>query len=453
MTEDIKELRKQRLGRYQAAIAMEPTDRVPTAFSTNYFYEKQSKYTMQQIMYDPKIWTQIELDAAKKYPEVDTFRTNQRWAPTYDIMGSIQYKIPGRDLPPNSLHQYIEKEWMKADEYKMFIDNPIEYRLNYYLPRVMGELKDKSSLRSYIAFFKAGAAQVIMRDIMHKKNMRLIKEVGYVPPTQGGFLAPFDYLSDHYRGLYGIMKDMFRQPDNVKEACEALVPIIVNMAKATADPNKQLPIFNATHKPSFLSPKQFDEFYWPTFKKCLMMLIEDGWKIRIFLEGDWSPHWHHLTEIPKGSIICDIDDGVDIFEAKKAFGQKHCITGGIPTEMLILGTPDDIRNRVKELCETVGKDGGWIPNGGGHIPADTKPENYQALLDSVLEYGRYSDGPPPEPKTVSKETKNIDNMKQEVITPWDTVKKEYGWEVPGDEELIKYYWDMFEQMVYRWIMG
>ena len=27
-----------------------------------------------------------------------------------------------------------------------------------------------------------------------------------------------------------------------------------------------------------------------------------------------------------------------------------------------------------------GKDGGWIINGGGHIPADTKPENYQALL-------------------------------------------------------------------------
>ena len=59
MTEDIKELRKQRLGRYQAVIAMEPTDRVPTAFSTNYFYEKQSKYTMQQIMYDPKIWTKL----------------------------------------------------------------------------------------------------------------------------------------------------------------------------------------------------------------------------------------------------------------------------------------------------------------------------------------------------------------------------------------------------------
>ena len=73
MTEDIKELRKQRLGRYQAVIAMEPTDRVPHGFSTNYFYEA-IKVIIQQIMYDPKIWTQIELDAAKKYPEVDTFR-------------------------------------------------------------------------------------------------------------------------------------------------------------------------------------------------------------------------------------------------------------------------------------------------------------------------------------------------------------------------------------------
>ena len=58
--------------------------------------------------------------------------------------------------------------------------------------------------------------------------------------------------------------------------------------------------------------------------------------------------------------------------------------------MLILGTPDDIRERVKLLCETVGKDGGWIPNGGGHIPEDTKPENFRALLDAVMEYGKYS---------------------------------------------------------------
>jgi hypothetical protein len=27
-----------------------------------------------------------------------------------------------------------------------------------------------------------------------------------------------------------------------------------------------------------------------------------------------------------------------------------------------------LKPRVKLLCETVGKDGGWVPNGGGHIP-------------------------------------------------------------------------------------
>lgn len=453
MTEETKKLKEQRLGRYQAAIALEQTDRVPLAFLTNYFYEKQSSFSMQQIMYDPEIWTRVELEAAKKYPEVDTFRTNTRWGPMYDIVGSLKYRIPGRDLPPGSLHQYIEKEWMKSDEYEMFINDPIEYRMNHYMPRILGEYGNKNSIRSHVAFFKAGAAQMMIRDIMRKKNIRLEEEVGYVPPTQGGFLAPFDYLSDLYRGLHGIMKDMFRQPDNVRAACDSLVPITVKMAIASADKNKQLPLFNATHKPCFISPKQFDEFYWPSFKKVLMRIIERGLTIRIFLEGNWSPHWHHLAELPKGKIICDIDNEADIFEAKKVFGHKHCITGGIPTEMLILGTPFDIRKRVKELCETVGKDGGWIPNGAGHIPEDTKPENYRALIDAVLEYGRYTEEDPPLPKIVENEEISGDLNIQDTITPWEIVKEEYGWDILGDEELLRKNWDLFENMAYQWIMN
>jgi uroporphyrinogen-III decarboxylase len=267
------------------------------------------------------------------------------------------------------------------------------------------------------------------------------------------FAAPFDYLSDFYRGLNGIMKDMFRQPDNVLEACEALLPDMVNRALAAADPQKQYPIFNPTHKPCFMSPRQFDTFYWPTFKKGIMMLIEAGYKVRILLEGDWSPHWHHLTEFPRGTLLCDIDNEADIFKAKEAFGHQQCITGGIPNDMLILGTPEDIRARVKLLCETVGKDGGWLPNGGGHIPQDTKPENFRALIDAVMEYGRYSDGPPPEPRPAPEPSGQVELPEARVVTPWEVIKAENGWAVPGDEELIKKYWDRLEQMAYNWLIG
>ena len=454
MSGEVTDLYRQRLGRYQAAIAMETPDRIPLSFSVGCGAKVTGhNYQRQHFMYEPELFLEVLLELANMYPQLDTMHPGVQWAPFWDAVNSRMYRVPGRDISPDSIHQFEEKEYMKEDEYRLFIDDPIGYRMNYYLPRVLGELDEKGPIRSHVAFLKAGLAHMMFASMSSDIRQQLVKKAGMPVAFKGSYLAPFDYLSDFYRGLNGIMKDMFRQPENVIEACEALLPYMVRRAMTTADPNKEYPIFNPTHKPCFMSPKQFDTFYWPTYKKGLLMLIEAGWKVRIFLEGDWSPHWHHLAELPKGSVICDVDNEADIFEAKKAFGQKQCITGGIPTDMLILGDPEDIRARVKHLCETVGREGGWIPNGPGHIPENTKPENFKALVEATLEYGRYHDGPPPEPRTFSGSSFPAENFAPNVITPWEVVKKENGWEVPGDEKLIKKYWDKLEQMAYDMIMS
>ena len=340
---------------------------------------------------------------------------------------------------------------MKADEYRLLIDDPVGFRMERYLPRVLGEFSERGSVRSYMAFLKSGLAQGMYGAIARERNARLVNEVGMPAPTMGGFTAPLDYLSDSFRGLNGIMRDMFRQPNNVVEACEALLPDLVNAALAGADPQKRYPIFIATHKPCFLSPKQFDTFYWPTFKKGVMLLIEAGYTCRIFLEGNWGAHWHHIAEFPKGTVLCDLDNEGDIFKAKEAFGHQQCIAGGIPDEMLILGSPEQICARVKLLCETVGKDGGWIVRGGTNLPEDTKPENVRALIDAVIEYGKYSEGPAPAPKSTSMSSAKVEIPEARMVTPWEIKKTD--WAIPGDEELIKQPWEMFEKMAYNWLMS
>ncbi len=452
MTNKIKELFNQRLGRYQAAIALEPTDRIPISCSFNGF-AKKTGISYQQLMYEPQLWNQLGIDFVKENPELDTFHPSFQWAPLWDAVNHRLYRIPGRDISTESMHQFVEAEYMKADEYRMLIDDPIGYRMNHYLPRVLGEFSEKGSIRSYMAFLKSGFLQGMFTAISIEGAGRLANEAGVPKSFAGMFAAPFDYLSDFYRGLNGIMKDMFRQPEDVIEACEALLPDMVNRALAAADPLKRYPIFNPTHKPCFMSPKQFDTFYWPTYKKGIMMLIEAGYKVRILLEGDWTPHWHHLTEFPKGSVLCDIDNESDIFQAKSAFGHLQCITGGIPTDMLILGTSEDIRTRVKLLCETVGKEGGWLPNGPGHIPENTKPKNFRAMLDAVMEYGRYSDGPPPEAKPAQETSSDVRLPEDGLVTPWEVIKAENGWTIPGDEELIKKHWDRLEKMAYNWVIS
>ena len=122
-------------------------------------------------------------------------------------------------------------------------------------------------------------------------------------------------------------------------ACDVLSYEMANMALANADPFKRWPIFVPTHKACFMSPDQFIRFYWPSFKKTLEILIDAGHTVRAYLEGDWGHHWHHMLELPKGKVLCDIDNQGDIFKAKKDIGHHQCIAGGIKDSQFILGTP------------------------------------------------------------------------------------------------------------------
>lgn len=451
VSEEVKSLFEERLGRYQAAIALEPVDRIPIAPGSNYFAEVYSGNTKQETIYDSEKWLQGEIAFIRDFPETDTLRNNRIWGPLFDAVDLKTYNLPGRDLPPNVQFQFVEKEYMLPDEYDVLIKNPLEFMFDRFFPRVFGEFAEKGSIRSYMAFLKGGMAHVMMGQIMRNRSLVLQNQFGMPQPMTGFFLAPFDCLSDVFRGLKGIIIDLYKRPDKVLEACDVLVEEMVSLALATADPLKRYPIFVPTHKACFLSPKQFDTFYWPSFKKTMEILIEEGYTIRAYLEGDWGAHWHHMLELPKGKVLCDIDNKGDIFRAKQEIGHHQCLAGGINDSMFVIGTPAEIRERVKLLCETVGKDGGFIISGGCNIPYDTRPENYRAMIDAVLEFGVYDRNLKPAPRpAASGPAAGKQGRKPRMVTPWETKLAELGG-VKGDEDLIRRSWEQLEVMAYSWI--
>lgn len=454
-SQEKQQLFEERVARYQATIALEPTDRmIVGGTGSNNFAEVYSGYTIQDIVYDMNKWTDSECKFVEAFPQIDMLRSGRIWAPLIDTVGYKLCRIPGRDLPPKVIHQFVEGEWMKADEYDILINDPVTFLMDYRLPRVLSEFGERGSTRSYIAFLKSGIAYAMIAQQLKEKALLLERKYGIPRPHQGAVLAPFDLLADGYRGLQGIMIDIFERPEKILEACEALIPEMVSAAIDSADPQKRYPIFLPLHRGChpFLSPQQFDTFYWPSLKKMVVILIEAGYTIRAYLEGDWTPNWHHWNELPRGKVICDIDDRPDISRAKKEIGDTVCLAGGIPSRMFIFGTPDDIRARVKELCETVGKDGGFIINGGCSIPHDTKPENFRAYIDATLEYGKYSDRINHKLKPTPPSPANAPTSEHlsRVITPWEVKLKELGG-VVGDETLIKDSWENLERMAYRWL--
>ncbi len=158
MSTEMQRLYDERLGRYQATMALEPTDRIPIAPAMNYLAEVYTGKNNQEIIYDPQKYLQAEMDFAREFPETDVLRVNRIWAPICDVLDLKTYKLPGRDLPIYGQFQFVEEEYMKADEYNLLIKNPAEFMMETFIPRIFGEMS-KGPARSHYALLKAGIAQ------------------------------------------------------------------------------------------------------------------------------------------------------------------------------------------------------------------------------------------------------------------------------------------------------
>ena len=444
---DVKQLYNERLGRFQSAMALKPTDRVPISLGFNQAALIYGGNSQENTVYDPE----KTLEACRKFhqdfPEIDTFGVAGYHAPYFDAVGCKFMKFPGRDLPVDVPYQYIEKPYMSAEEYDEFIEDPTKFLVNVWLPRICGELEDKQSPRYALAIFKNAMALMQMKTALGNRNKVIAEEFGVPPAFVGGCHAAFDELSDKLRDLQGIIGDMRRRPEKVKKACEVINPMMITKA-VSGDPARIFPSFLTTHKPMFMSPKEFEDFYWPTLKEMLLTVWDCGVRVRILLEGDWSLHAHHLLELPKGSLLCDIDMQMDIKLAKEILGGHHCIAGGLPDPILALAPTSQVDEHVHYLCETIGRGGGFMINAGGTVPYNVKPENMRAVCDAVMKYGWYDQNLKHEP--IDPPEKRRD-WKPLTYTGWDQRLKELGGSVTGDGSRIGKYWDQFESQAMSWV--
>jgi uroporphyrinogen-III decarboxylase len=331
----------------------------------------------------------------------------------FEILDYKLYAWPGHGVAPTSSYQCHEGEYMKAEEYDLLMTDPSFFFRNFYLPRVFGALQGFQMLSpltsilemygvafnfipyalppvqaTYKALFEAGAEALKWAMVMGGSNGELAS-LGF-PNILGGFTkAPFDTIGDTLRGTKGIMMDMYRQPDKLLKAMEALVPIMIGMGIGASQQTGNPLIFMPLHKAAdgFLSDEQFKKFYWPTFKQVMVGLIEGGCIPFPALEGHWGSRLKVIQDIPKGKTVWMVDQ-TDMAKAKETLGKNACLIGNVPSSMLNLATPDEVKAYCKKLIDTAGKGGGFIMGNGAFFD-EAKAENIKAMVDFTKEYGAY----------------------------------------------------------------
>jgi uroporphyrinogen-III decarboxylase len=203
-------------------------------------------------------------------------------------------------------------------------------------------------------------------------------------------LSPFDYFADFLRGSKGIMLDMFRKKDKLLQALDRAIPILARSAVAQGTRTPCNIVFMPMHwgLDGFMSLQQFKTFYWPQLRQVMMAMIEANVVPCVLWEGDCTSRLETIADIPAGKAIYFLER-TDIFRAKEVLGDVVCLRGNVPATILTTGTPDDVTAYCRRLIEKVGKNGGFILDGGIGIPDGARTENVLAMFRSAHDYGRY----------------------------------------------------------------
>jgi hypothetical protein len=389
-------------------------DRVPVALLPSMFPFLSAGMTVQEAMYDyDKCAAAFKKFILELKPDMHIGAAQAGPGKFYEILDYKLYKWPGHGVAPEHSYQCVEEEYMKAGEYDLLISDPSFYFRNFYLPRVFGALQGFTMLPpltgileiygvafnfipyalppvqgTFKALFEAGAEALKWAMVIGGLNAELAT-LGF-PNILGGFTkAPFDTIGDTLRGTRGIIMDMYRQPDKLLRALEALTPIMIGMGVGSAQQTGNPQIFIPLHKGAdgFLSDAQFKKFYWPTLKAVMLGLIDGGCIPFPALEGHWGSRLEIIQDIPKGKTMWMVDQ-TDMAKAKETLGKNACLIGNVPSSMLKLGTPQDVRDYVKKLIDTAGKGGGFILSNGAFFD-EAKPENVKTMVEFTREYGVY----------------------------------------------------------------
>jgi uroporphyrinogen-III decarboxylase len=214
--------------------------------------------------------------------------------------------------------------------------------------------------------------------------------LGFPVPFGAVTFCAFDWISDVLRGMRGSMLDMYRAPDKLKAAIDMFTPQTIEVTAHLAKEIGNQGVFIPMHRGAggFMSDAQFAEFYWPNFKALLLGLIDAGLTPMPLFEGDYTPRLDFLRELPPKKIYAHFDQ-VDRKKAKEAIGDVMCFWGNVPASLMCTGTPQQVKDDVKELIDIFGDNGGLIIDSTMGLPDESKPENVQALTEAVHEYGVY----------------------------------------------------------------
>jgi uroporphyrinogen-III decarboxylase len=361
-----KELYQEHMNRILTAVSLGKPDRPPVAPCAPAFCAKHVGVKLSEVATNAEISADCIYRSAIALGDVDAVQHAAFITPLLSTAWLSKIKVPGKDLPENVNWQVVEEELMKVEDYDAIINKGYgPWFADYMNNRIGGVFEQLAPIGEITA-----------------KAIQRLADAGIVTLSPAMAIMPYELFCGG-RTMPKFMQDLFRIPDKVQEAMDAAMPDIIASYKQLISWKPVGAWVGGWRAASdFISPKLWQRFVWPYYKKLVEVTIESGVIPILHLDSNWERDLEYFRELPKAKCVFATDSSTNIYKVKEVLGDMMCIMGDVPPAMLTIGTPDEVYSYVTKLINEIGP-AGYIVASGCDIPFNAKVENVEAMVSAV----------------------------------------------------------------------
>ncbi|UCE50881.1 MAG: hypothetical protein JSV31_16590 [Desulfobacterales bacterium] len=365
--------------RIEAAVKLEPVDRIPCAPLMDIFFPAKYKgFTVAEAMRD---WKKGFYSIADVFEEVGGW--DAMILPGYSIpatphvysSGGIalgKNLFPGTHLGENDSPQFLETEIITRDDYDDIIT------LGWKGFRAKHQQR----------YNPAGEEQTIkwtQRQMeRYKTELKFWRDKGIRTLCGAITSSPLMILSTS-RTLLEVTKDIYEIPAKLEAVMDAMVDDLISDVVEASQLSGQSGVMLIMERGGgFYYPLNiYERFEYPYMKKMVEAFAAEGILTVMHLDQNYTLNLPYFKDLPSKMVIAELDSMTDIFKAKEILKGHMCIAGDVPAAMSSLGTPEEMEEYCRKLIDIVGKDSGFILSTGCTCPIDCKMENFKAMVNTT----------------------------------------------------------------------
>jgi hypothetical protein len=280
-------------------------------------------------------------------------------------------KMPGRELPPNSVWQVDEKTNVETEDYDFIIKNGME--------AMTGRLMQKLVPPEDFPVFQQVMAEM-------PQTMQRFVDEGYPLLAAGTFASPFETLCGG-RGMNKFFMDCYKIPEKIKEVLDVMMVSTRNQVSHLPSEKYMAGVWVGGWRgaSNLVNQKIWDNLVWPYMKEIAEILISKDITPVFHIDACWDRDIARFKELPAHKIILNTDGMTDLRKARKVLGDHAAFMGDVPVQMLAISSRAEVEDYIRRLIGDIGAQGLLLAP-GCDAPANAKFENMAAIYEVAKEY-------------------------------------------------------------------